>query len=99
MILKSMRPDLPTGTVTFLFTDIEGSTRLLHELGPLGQGDSGSANPQGYDAPVAVTLEPKLDAQRIRADFAYLDELVNGKPFAYLDSAVSTQKPRQCWTR
>ena len=25
---------LPTGTVTFLFTDIEGSTRLLHELGP-----------------------------------------------------------------
>jgi|SRR6266545_8265643 len=24
--------DLPSGTVTFLFTDIEGSTRLLHEL-------------------------------------------------------------------
>ncbi len=28
-----MRSDLPSGTVTFLFTDIEGSTRLLHELG------------------------------------------------------------------
>ena len=27
-------PELPTGTVTFLFTDIEGSTRLLHSLGP-----------------------------------------------------------------
>jgi predicted ATPase len=26
-------PELPTGTVTLLFTDIEGSTRLLHELG------------------------------------------------------------------
>ena len=26
-------PALPTGTVTFLFTDIEGSTLLLHELG------------------------------------------------------------------
>src|ERR671926_1842271 len=25
--------DLPSGTVTFLFTDIEGSTRLLEELG------------------------------------------------------------------
>jgi predicted ATPase len=25
--------DLPSGTVTFLFSDIEGSTRLLHELG------------------------------------------------------------------
>ena len=24
---------LPTGTVTFLFTDVEGSTQLLHELG------------------------------------------------------------------
>ena len=28
-----MAPELPRGTVTFLFTDIEGSTRLLHELG------------------------------------------------------------------
>jgi class 3 adenylate cyclase len=26
-------PELPSGTVTFLFTDIEGSTGLLHELG------------------------------------------------------------------
>jgi class 3 adenylate cyclase len=25
--------DLPTGTVTFLFTDVEGSTRLLERLG------------------------------------------------------------------
>jgi predicted ATPase/class 3 adenylate cyclase len=25
--------EYPTGTVTFLFTDVEGSTRLLHELG------------------------------------------------------------------
>ncbi len=30
----AVRGDLPTGTVTFLFTDIEGSTRLLHSLGP-----------------------------------------------------------------
>ena len=25
---------LPTGTVTMLFTDVEGSTRLLGEVGP-----------------------------------------------------------------
>src|SRR5581483_3692905 len=25
--------DLPTGVVTLMFTDVEGSTRLLHELG------------------------------------------------------------------
>ena len=28
-----MRDDLPSGTVTFLFTDVEGSTSLLTELG------------------------------------------------------------------
>ncbi|HLX33464.1 MAG TPA: adenylate/guanylate cyclase domain-containing protein [Gaiellaceae bacterium] len=33
-----MPTELPTGTVTFLFTDIEGSTRLLKELGD-GYGD------------------------------------------------------------
>ena len=35
-----MRADLPTGTVTFLFTDIEGSTRLLHTLGPDAYGEA-----------------------------------------------------------
>ena len=29
----------PTGTVTLLFTDIEGSTRLLHDLGPEAYAD------------------------------------------------------------
>ncbi len=32
-------PDLPSGTLTFLFTDIEGSTRLVQELGAEGYGD------------------------------------------------------------
>ena len=27
-----MRNDLPSATVTFVFTDVERSTRLLHEL-------------------------------------------------------------------
>ena len=35
-----MRDDLPTGTVTFLFSDVEGSTRLLHELGAEGYADA-----------------------------------------------------------
>jgi predicted ATPase/class 3 adenylate cyclase len=28
-----VQPELPTGTITFLFTDIEGSTRLLQRIG------------------------------------------------------------------
>ena len=35
-----MREAPPSGTVTFLFTDIEGSTRLLHELGPVAYGEA-----------------------------------------------------------
>jgi class 3 adenylate cyclase len=38
--------DLPTGTVTFLFTDIEGSTNLLRELGP-----EAGCRPVGYRGP------------------------------------------------
>ena len=33
-------PDLPSGTVTFLFTDVEGSTKLLHELGAEGYAEA-----------------------------------------------------------
>ena len=31
--MTPVRRDLPSGTVTFLFTDVEGSTKLLNELG------------------------------------------------------------------
>ena len=32
--MRQSRPDLPLGTVTFLFTDIEGSTQLVARIGP-----------------------------------------------------------------
>jgi cysteine desulfurase/selenocysteine lyase len=44
---------------------------------------------------VAVTAQPTLDVNRVRADFPYLEELSNGRPVAFLESAASTQKPRQ----
>jgi cysteine desulfurase / selenocysteine lyase len=45
---------------------------------------------------VAVTASTKtLDAHAIRADFPIFDQLIHGKPLAYLDSANSSQKPRQ----
>jgi cysteine desulfurase/selenocysteine lyase len=44
---------------------------------------------------VAVTAEKKLDARKMRADFPIFDQLTHGKPLAYLDSAASSQKPRQ----
>src|SRR5215472_13215768 len=33
-------PDLPSGTVTFLFTDVQGSTRLLERLGQEAYADA-----------------------------------------------------------
>ncbi|HEX6490915.1 MAG TPA: cysteine desulfurase [Gaiellaceae bacterium] len=43
---------------------------------------------------MAVTARPKLDAQKLRADFPIFEQQIHGKPLAYLDSAVSTHKPR-----
>jgi cysteine desulfurase/selenocysteine lyase len=42
-----------------------------------------------------ITLERSLDARKLRSDFPVFDESINGKPLAYLDSANSSQKPRQ----
>ena len=44
---------------------------------------------------MAVTASPKLDAQKLRADFPIFEQKIHGKPLAFLDSAVSSQKPRQ----
>jgi cysteine desulfurase/selenocysteine lyase len=44
---------------------------------------------------VAVTARSKLDAARLRADFPIFEQRVHGKPLAFLDSAASSQKPRQ----
>jgi cysteine desulfurase/selenocysteine lyase len=43
---------------------------------------------------MAVTAQRRLDVEAVRADFPYLEELVDGRPFAFLDSAASAQKPR-----
>jgi cysteine desulfurase/selenocysteine lyase len=48
---------------------------------------------------MAVTIPTPLDTAAVRADFAFLEELRDGKPLAYLDSASSTQKPRQVLDR
>jgi cysteine desulfurase / selenocysteine lyase len=44
---------------------------------------------------VAVKTTPKLDAYKLRADFPIFEQQFHGKPLAYLDSAVTSQKPRQ----
>ena len=44
---------------------------------------------------MAVVTGRKLDAPAVRADFPIFEQRFHGKPLAYLDSANSSQKPRQ----
>src|SRR6187397_1068869 len=44
---------------------------------------------------MAVTAQRKLDAHKLRADFPVFEEPIHGKPLAFLDSAVTSQKPAQ----
>ncbi len=45
---------------------------------------------------MAVTTSPaKLDARALRADFPIFEQLIHGKPLAFLDSAASSQQPHQ----
>ena len=47
-----------------------------------------SGMPQYADA-------PRFDVAKVRADFPILDRTINGHPLVYLDSANTSQKPRQ----
>ena len=44
---------------------------------------------------MAVTAGAKLDARKLRADFPIFEQEFHGKALAFLDSAASSQKPRQ----
>jgi cysteine desulfurase / selenocysteine lyase len=44
---------------------------------------------------MAVTAKTSLDAAKLRADFPIFEQEFHGKPLAFLDSAASSQKPRQ----
>jgi cysteine desulfurase/selenocysteine lyase len=44
---------------------------------------------------MAVRTPAKLDARELRGDFPIFEQEINGKPLAYLDSANTSQKPRQ----
>src|SRR4249920_4157703 len=53
------------------------------------------ATARGYDSHVVLTARSSLDAQKLRSDFPIFEQKIHGKPLAYLDSAVTAQKPRQ----
>jgi hypothetical protein len=59
-IMATVRRDLPSGTVTFLFTDV-GSTKLLHELGA----DYAAVRHILTSAPIAARTAPYLGTDNV----------------------------------
>ena len=43
---------------------------------------------------MSLTTQP-LDVHKLREDFPILSQKVHGKPFVFLDSGASAQKPKQ----
>src|ERR1700722_8533328 len=43
---------------------------------------------------IPVILHPEYDVARVRAEFPILQQIINGRPLVYLDSAASSQRPR-----
>ena len=58
-----MTRSLPSGTVTFVFTDVEGSTRLLHDLGAVRYADVLSDHRQVLRAAFAAHGGVEVDTQ------------------------------------
>ena len=54
---------LPAGTVTFLFTDVEGSTRLLHELGDVAYAEALAEHRRALREAFAVHGGVEVDTQ------------------------------------
>jgi len=44
---------------------------------------------------MATKAKLLLDVEKIREDFPILSRTIHGKPLIYLDSAATSQKPRQ----
>src|ERR687892_1351142 len=67
----AVRPDLPSGTVTFLFTDVEGSTRLLHSFGAEGYAEALAEHRRVIRAACASEGGVEVDTQGDAFFFAF----------------------------
>jgi predicted ATPase/class 3 adenylate cyclase len=72
-MMAAVRSDLPGGTVTFLFTDVEGSTALLHALGAEGYAQALSEHRRVLRAAFAAGGGVEVDTQGDAFFYAFAD--------------------------
>ena len=70
-MIQPVRHDLPSGTVTFLFTDVEGSTKLLHSLGSDGYAGALAEHRRAIREACAVHHGVEVDTQGDAFFFAF----------------------------
>ena len=70
-MIAGVRSDLPSGTVTFLFTDVEGSTRLLREVGAEAYAEALAEHRRRVRAACATDGGVEVDTQGDAFFFAF----------------------------
>ena len=85
-----MREDLPTGTVTLLFTDVAGSTKLLHELGDDGYAEALATHRRVIREACARHHGVEVDTQGDAFFFAFEDAPAAFTAAAELTEALSS---------
>jgi class 3 adenylate cyclase len=83
-----MRDDLPTGTVTFLFTDVEGSTKLLQSLGTEAYADALAEHRRVIRETCSAQSGVEVDTQGDAFFFAFPTAPVLSPP---------RKRSRSCW--
>ncbi len=78
--------DRPRGTVTFLFTDIEGSTRILSAIGPELYGELLGVHQDVIRGAIAAHAGHEIDTQGDAFFVAF------GRPHEAVDAAVEAQR-------
>src|SRR5690349_21799736 len=89
-----MRSDLPSGTVTFVFTDVEGSTRLLAELGAAAYADALEENRRQVRECIARHDGVEVDTQGDSFFVAFASAREAAGAATELQSALSTGRLR-----
>ena len=87
-----MRTELPIGTVTFLFTDVEGSTRLLNELGAQGYARALAEHREIIREACLVQGGVEVDTQGDAFFFVFATA-----PGALSAASGFTERPRRRW--
>jgi SufS family cysteine desulfurase len=101
-LLKSNAAEHPkmTGATLYFLDEAARFNQPVNTVGASPARDLKNQSHAGRDpknaniGQIATSGHPAFDVMSVRRDFPILQELVNGRPLAWLDNAATTQKPQ-----